>query len=142
MAGAFGLRFGRFLASAGVGVALAMAGGCAIIERAAVEESKQQVAERAQERWDFLMKGQVERAYEYFSPTSRETLGLEAFKRRSGTTRLWRRTQLEKVDCQADACKVTMTLEYDMREFKGLKTTVEEAWVKDSGTWWLVAPRR
>lgn len=119
-----------------------MTGGCAVIEKAATEESKRQVAERAQERWDLLMKGQVDRAYEYYSPSSRESLSLEVFRRRSATTRWWRKAQLDKVDCEADACKVTMTLEYDLKEFKGLKTTDVEAWVKDSGTWWLVAPRK
>jgi hypothetical protein len=32
-----------------------------------------------------------------------------------------------------------MSLDYDLYEIKGLTRSVEETWIKDAGTWWLVA---
>lgn len=87
------------------------------------------------------MKGQADKAYEYLSPASRSTVSLEAFRKRSAGARWWRSLKLEKADCRPDVCQVTMLLEYDLREFKGLKRTVEETWVKDADNWWLVADR-
>ena len=88
---------------------------------------------------DLVIKGQLDEAYEYLSPASRATVSLELFKKRAGSTRWWRAVKLDKVDCRPDACQVTMFLEYDLFELKGLKRTIEETWIKDAGTWWLVA---
>jgi len=116
-----------------------MLGACAVIERAAIDEAKAQVSERAQQRWDLVMKGQMEKAYEYLSPASRSTLSFDAYRKRTAAGRWWRKMELGKVDCRSDTCQVTMILEYDLFEIKGLKTSVEETWIKDAGTWWLVA---
>jgi hypothetical protein len=130
---------GRWFAAAVLGIAV---GACAAIGQSAAEDPKQVVSQRAQERWNLLMTGQTERAYEYFSPASRQTLSFEAFRRRSGGGRWWRSLEVKSVDCAADACQVTMILEYDLFEIKGLKRSVEETWIKDAGTWWLVASAR
>jgi len=116
-------------------------GACAAIERAEADESKAIVAERAQKWVDLVMKGQLDQAYEYFSPASRATLSFEAFRKRAAGSRMWRAVKLDKVDCRPDACQVTMFLEYDLFELKGLKRTYEETWVKDGGNWWLVAAK-
>ena len=126
----------RLFLAAGILLAI---GACAAIERAEADETKAIVAERAQKRVDLVMKGQLDQAYEYFSPASRATLSFEAFRKRSTGSRFWRAVKLDKVDCRPDACQVTMSLEYDLFELKGLKRTYEETWVKDGGSWWLVA---
>jgi hypothetical protein len=130
------LPWKRWILVSGFGLVL---GACAVMEQVTVEEAKKEVSERAQQRWDLLMKGQVEKAYEYYSPASRSTLTLEAFRKRSGVGRWWRSLQVHQVDCGADTCQVTMILEYDLFEIKGLKASIEETWVNDAGTWWLVA---
>jgi hypothetical protein len=127
---------GRLLIAAVLGFAV---GACAVIGQSAMEDPKQVVSQRAQERWNLLMKGQMEQAYEYFSPASRQTLSFEAFRKRSGVGRWWRSLEVKGVDCGGDACQVTMMLEYDLFEIKGLKRSIEETWIKDAGTWWLVA---
>jgi len=130
------LRLGRWLVASGVVLAL---GGCAAIEKAGEEQAKAVVSERAQQRWDYVMKGQMDKAYEFLSPASRSTLTLDAFRKRTSAGRWWRGMKLGKVDCRADTCQVTMLLEYDLFEIKGLKASVEETWIKDAGNWWLVA---
>jgi hypothetical protein len=125
---------GRALAVLATGL---MLGACAMMEQAAVERDKQAVTQRSKERWDLLMKGKAEEAYGYFSPATRTTLTLEAFRKRSSVGKWWRSIKLERVDCQPEVCSVTMILDYDLYELKGLKAGIEEKWVKDNGTWWL-----
>lgn len=126
----------RGLAAAGIGLAL---GACAAIEQAAINEAKSEVTERVQQRWDHVTKGQTDKAYQFLSPASRSTLSFEAFRKRHAAGRWWRSMAIEKVDCRADTCQVTMAVEYDLYEIKGLKRTIEETWIKEAGTWWLVA---
>ena len=116
-----------------------MLGARAAIERATVEEATKQVSERVQQRWDHVKQGQTDKAYEFLSPASRSTLSPEVFRKRNAAGRWWRSMKIEKVDCRADACQVTMAVEYDLYDIKGLKRTIEETWIKDAGTWWLVA---
>lgn len=134
--GSWGGSVRRLLLAAGIVLTV---GACAAIERAEADEAKAAVAERAQMRVDLLIKGQYEQAYEYLSPASRSTVSLAVFRKRAGGAQWWRGIKLDKVDCRPDACQVTMTLEYDIFELKGLKRTVEETWIKDGNTWWLVA---
>lgn len=130
------LMVGRWFLGIGLGLAL---GACAAIERSEAENAKQEVAERARQRWDLMMKGQMDKAYEFMSPASRSTISFESFRKRNAAGRWWRSIDLAKVDCRQDTCQVTMALEYDLFEIKGLKTSVEETWIKDAGTWWFVA---
>lgn len=126
---------GRWLAVLGTSL---MLGACGTMGQADVDRDKQAVSQRAQERWDLLMKGKANEAYEYFSPATRTTVSLDWFKKRAGVGRWWRTIKLDKVDCQPEVCSVTMILEYDLaQEVKGLKTAIEEKWVKEDGTWWL-----
>ena len=118
-----------------------MLGACAAIEGGAGEDAAKVVSRRAQERWDLVAAGQMEKAYEYFSPASRTTLTLEAFRKRAGGKRWWRSMRIEKVDCRPDTCQVTMAVDYDLYEIKGLTRSVDETWIKDAGTWWLVADK-
>lgn len=129
---------GRWLAACAVALQL---GACAVIEKAEVEEAKAQVSERAQQRWDLVMKGQLDQAYEFLSPASRSTVSPAVHRKRNSGARWWRKLTLEKVDCRPDVCQVTMLLEYDLREFKGLTRKAEETWIKDGGNWWLVAEK-
>ena len=129
---------GRMLAVLGTGLMLA---ACAMLEQPTVDRDKQAVSQRAQERWDLLMKGKAQEAYEYFSPATRTTLTLESFRKRSGAGRWWRSIKLERVDCQPEVCSVTMVLDYDLYEIKGLKAGIEEKWVKEDGTWWLASTK-
>jgi hypothetical protein len=126
----------RWIFAMGVGLLL---GACAAIEQASVQEAEKEVSERARQRWDLVAKGQIDAAYEFLSPASRSTVSLDLYRKRAGAARWTRAAKVEKVDCRADTCQVTMVVEYDLHEIKGLKRSVEETWVKDSGSWWLVA---
>lgn len=114
-----------------------MLGACGTMGQAAVERDQQAVTQRAQERWNLLMKGKAAEAYEYFSPATRTTFTLDWFRKRAGVGRWWRQIKLERVDCQAEVCTVTMVVDYELGDIKGLRAGIEEKWVKEDGIWWL-----
>jgi hypothetical protein len=132
---AFTRAFGR-LSCVALGVGLA---ACASISVDSPPEAKQKlVAERAQARWELLIKGDVEGAYQYLSAGSKAAtpLGLYKGKIKPG---MWRGAKVDKVDCEAEICKVQMLITYDFRTaragaMKGIETPVPETWIIENGT--------
>lgn len=107
---------------------------CAGMPGRSPEES---VKERAQARWDDMVKGDFHAAYAYMSPTSKELLS-----EKNWTERLrkgfWKSAKVEKVECKsANACDVSVSIEY---EFQGMRTRtpLHESWVRDGSEWWYV----
>ncbi len=123
--------------------ALAVAVGlvaCASITVDSPPEAKQKVvAERAQARWELLIKGDVDGAYQYLSVGSKAATppGLYKAKIKPG---MWRGAKVDKVDCEAEVCKVQMLITYDFRAprgggvMKGIETPVPETWIIENGT--------
>jgi len=122
--------------------ALAVAVGlvaCASITVDSPPEAKQKVvAERAQARWELLIKGDVDGAYQYLSVGSKAATppGLYKAKIKPG---MWRGAKVDKVECEAEVCKVQMLITYDFRAprggvMKGIETPVPETWIIENGT--------
>jgi len=119
-----------------LGVGLA---ACASLSVNSPPEAKQKiVAERAQARWELLIKGDMDGAYQYLSEGSKAAtpLGLYKAKIKPG---LWHAAKVDKVDCEAEVCKVQMLITYDFRAarggvMKGIETPVPETWIIEKGT--------
>ena len=101
---------------------------------------KEIVAERAQERWDALVKSDFDRAYGYISPAGRELVNSEAYA--SSLKRgFWTGAKIDNVECPTpDYCEADVTIEYQHRGLK-MKTPLREKWVKNRSTWWFVLER-
>jgi hypothetical protein len=117
-----------------VGFAFSVVAGCAMLDSRPKEEV---LKERAQQRWDLLVKGDVKGAYEFFSPGSRAAVSSEAY---AGSIRVgfWKAARVERVECEKpDVCDVHTVIEY---EFKGsrIKSPVKETWIKEGSSWWYV----
>lgn len=98
------------------------------------------VRQRATARWDLLIKGDFDGAYQYMSPGSRETTTLERYKaniRRDS----FRSIKMESVACDGEACTVKLTLTYDHPKMKGIVTPVVESWIVDGAQAWYVYGR-
>jgi len=95
------------------------------------------VRRRALSRWDLLIKDDMDAAYAYLSPGSRETTSLEKFKNnfRRGA---FREARVDTVTCDGDACVARMYVTYDHPKMKGITTPVAESWIIDGGQAWLV----
>jgi hypothetical protein len=130
-----GLRCGLGLAAVLAGLAVA---GCAYVSATSAPEAKQKfVAERAEARWQALIKGDLDAAYVFLSPASKKATPLPAYKAqiRPG---MWRQVKVDKVDCEAEVCKVQLQVTYDARQMKGIQTPLWESWVIEDGSAWYV----
>jgi len=102
------------------------------------------VKERAQARWQALIKGDLDAAYTYLSPGSKAATPIEAYKRqvRPG---LWRAVKVDSAECEAELCNVKLQLTYDVprgpmspKAMPGIETPISERWVIENGSAWFV----
>lgn len=123
----------RRLAAAMLGLALLLA-GCAAVEPRGPEQI---VGERAKQRWDALIAGDLKKAYAFMSPAGRTVVTQEAYEKsiRRGFHKAARVTQ---VRCTGpELCEVTLEIEYD---FSGrrMQTPFFEKWVRQDSQWWYL----
>ena len=108
--------------------------GCAALKPLTPEEA---VRERAQARWDALVKGDVKAAYAFLSPGSRAVLTAESYASsiRAG---FWKSAQVNRVVCEtSDKCEAHATVEYEYKA-QPVKTPVREVWIRERSDWWYV----
>lgn len=118
---------------AGVVGVVAVLAGCAGL----AGKPEDRVRERAQARWDALLKDDLKGAYEYFSPGSRAVMDFKSYEA-SVRKGFWKAATVDSVTCPtAQRCEVTETIDY---EFNGRRTRspLTETWIEEGGTWWLV----
>ena len=131
---------GKGLRTMLAGLAAVAMWGCASLSGSSPAADKEAaVRSNAQARWDALIKRDYPAAYAYFSPASRDTIPWEAYSAKMGTIAVnYRAATVEKVDCAAEGCKVTLSLTYDYQKFKGVTTPLVEDWIIDGGKAWFV----
>lgn len=116
------------------GVAAAGLGGCALLDSRPPEEV---LKERAQQKWDALVKSDLKAAYQFLSPGSRAVLSSEAYAS-SIKAGFWKSAQVERAVCEKpDVCDVHVAIEYDHRGMR-IKTPLRETWIKEGSSWWFV----
>jgi hypothetical protein len=120
-----------------LGFCLVSLTGCTTIGSGQDADPKVVVAGRAEERWKALIEGNLEAAYGYLSPASRQTTPLAVYRGRVKPG-LWRSVKVETITCDAELCKANILLKYDLRNIKGLEMNLEEFWIKEEGSWWYV----
>lgn len=126
------------------GAVLTMAlGGCAGIAGFGINKdsdptAKQKVvAQRAEARWQSLIKGDLDAAYAYLSEGSKATTPLDVYKAKIRPG-LWRQAKVEKVECEAEVCRVQMQITLDHKLMKGIETPLNESWIIEKGSAWYV----
>ena len=95
------------------------------------------VKQRAQARWDALVKGDFNAAYGYLSPGSRSVLPATDY---AATLRrgFWKSAVVEKVECgSAQSCEVSAAIEYEHMGMR-TKTPLRESWIRDGSEWWYL----
>jgi hypothetical protein len=108
---------------------------------ASAEARRALVAQRASARWEALVKDDMEAAYSYLSPGSKELISLEKFK--ANTRRgAFREGKVDNVTCEDDACQVKVMVTYDHPKMKGITTPIVESWIVDGGQAWYVSGLR
>jgi hypothetical protein len=118
-------------------------GGCAGIAGFGISKdsdpaAKQKVvAQRAEARWQSLIKGDLDAAYAYLSEGSKATTPLDVYKAKIRPG-MWRQAKVEKVECEAEVCKVEMQITFDHKLMKGIQTPLNESWIIEKGSAWYV----
>jgi len=104
----------------------------------ATAEAKQAlVAKRAASRWDAMIKDDLDTAYTFMSPGSRDATPLDKYKANSRRG-AFREGRIDSVVCDGDACQVRVYVTYDHPKMKGITTPVVESWRIDGGQAWYV----
>ena len=130
------MKFSFFITTTIGFILVAFAVGCASVSRAPATP-EQAVQARAQERWNALIAGQLDKAFEYITPSGRSTLPLEVYRARlTGTS--WRGAKVTGAVCEPEVCDVTVTLDIDVLPNLPYQQVITEKWLLDGGKWWFV----
>ena len=94
------------------------------------------VVDRAQQRWNALLKRDMDGAYQFISPGGRSLMSVEDYRPRVNTG-FWRGAKVKEASCAAETCEVTVLVDMLV---EGVKFTnpVKETWILDAGKWWFV----
>ena len=115
--------------------ALALA-GCAALQPKTPE---QVVAERVEQRWAALIKGDFEKAWTYTQPAYRDIVKQADYRKRFSGAGQWRGVQVHEVSCEAERCQVRirLTTRVTVPPFQGQELVggIDETWVRDGGHW-------
>jgi hypothetical protein len=124
-------------AVAGLAVLAGCAGVGALSPDAPADVKREAVATRAKERWDRLIANDLDGAYGFLSPASRETMPLDLYKAKHKVG-MYRSVKVDNVNCDGDTCTVKLSLTYDFKRVKGITTPLTEKWVISKGQAWFV----
>lgn len=128
---------GSLVAVAATGFLASCAGVGMIDASTPAEKKAAEVRRLAQDRWQALIGKDMERAYGFLSPASRRVTTLEQYKARVNPG-MYRSVRVDEVQCEAELCKVRLSLTYDHRLMKGITTPLDESWILDQGRFWYV----
>ena len=100
------------------------------------ETSTQKVLFRAQQRWDALVKSDIDKAYGFISPAGRSAMSVERYRPRVNAG-LWRGANAKDASCEEETCDVTVLIDITV---VGVNTSVpvKETWILEAGQWWFV----
>lgn len=130
----------RSALSAGVGVVLALlfAAGCATIGTGA-KPAEDIVLERAQARWNGLVKQDWAAAYAYMTPAYRAIVPLERFGSQFVGALQWESAKAHNAKCEEKRCVVAVEIFFRLlltgHRGRVSSTNVEEIWVLEDGQW-------
>jgi hypothetical protein len=119
---------------AAVFLMMALAQGCAVLNP---KPDAEVVKDRAQARWNSVIRGDLAEAYGFLSPASRASVTFDQYSERTRRG-FWKSATLDKVDCASPTvCEVHAKVEYAARGAR-LATPWKESWIKEGSTWWYV----
>lgn len=112
--------------------------GCASFQT----KSEDAVTQRAIERWQALIKGDMAKAYSYSAPGFRAVVDVEGFKGRTGIAGRWLGAQVTSVSCDTpERCKAVIKLEFTTLipgfSKDRMTTHIDETWLLEDGQWWI-----
>ncbi len=99
--------------------------------------------ERAEARWDALIKGDVEKVYGYASPEYRSVVSLQQYKGKYGRVIDWRMARVANVSYNEStvatvSVEVTYRVDVPGTGGKSIETqkAISETWIYKDREWW------
>lgn len=109
--------------------------GCASLSNKSDEDI---VKERAQARYDALIKGNIKAAREFTAPTYRQRVSVEGYQSVMGGVGNWKKAEVSSVKCEEERCEVTGLITYTIPRMKMENTIpLDDVWIKTDGKWWV-----
>lgn len=105
------------------------------------------VEKRAQDRWNFLIAHQAEKAYDYLTPGTREIQTRENYAASMNSRPVrWTAAKFNRKECDADRCKVYIDVSYSvvapgagaMGKPMESTSTQSETWVYVENEWFFL----
>lgn len=109
------------------------------------QKPEEAVRQKSTERWQALIEGRLETAYEYETPEYRELYSLTDFKKKTRGVGIWQKVDVENVTCETEKCDVTVRIYVKMKFGSGSKKTetngqATENWIlHTTGRWYHVS---
>jgi len=126
-----------FRALAVAATCVVMVGGCSGIPKEAEKDPTTVLLERAQARWDAVIRSDFKTAYEYLSPGSRQVHSYDSFAGRMNPG-FWKEAKVKRAECsQPDVCEVVADITYVFQGSR-IATLLRENWTRSDGKWWYV----
>ena len=127
----------RCAALLGVVLALSAITGCASLQ----STPQDKVRQLANQRWQYLVEGKFDKAYEMTVPSFRKLKTKENYTIAMMTASVkWQSGEVVKVECETQSCKVTVKAVSQIMmptRFKGpLVSGLDETWIFEDGQWW------
>jgi hypothetical protein len=101
------------------------------------------VAERAQARWDALLEGDYEAAWDYYSPGFRDRVSVtELASELGGRPFRYEGAEIRRVACEDQRCEVRVAVEFEIpsapNHLSGFRSRqgIEEIWLFIDDQWW------
>lgn len=134
------LSFVRYAALAAM--AAGLLAGCATTPRTPEEIVKT----RANERWQAILGGKPQAAYEYLSPGSRALVPFRQWQGSLGSATSWKGAKVFSVTCEtSEKCIARVEVQHEpllMRAKLGtITSSYDETWLLDGGQWWMLYKR-
>jgi hypothetical protein len=125
-----------------IGFFVALVGGCAATDvggsSTKSKSTEVRVRERAESRWAALLKGDIDKAYQFLSPTARETMSSATYRGKVNP-KVWRGATVDSVVCEKEICDVKITIKIEVLDKLPVSVPgVAETWILDQSEWWLV----
>ena len=108
-------------------------------------KTEETIEKRATERWNALLGGDLDGAYQFLSPGYRSSVSSLQYQRSLLLNRIkWTGAQFIESDCTETACKVKISIDYALygalpgvSSFESTQT-LDESWVLAEGEWYFV----
>jgi hypothetical protein len=132
-------RIVRAVALVALSAVVAMAGGCATTST----KRGQAVEDRASKRWELLIAGKADEAYEILTAGYRSTHPKDVYvAAKTHTAITWKAAKYVDKQCESEeVCTVRILLTYSLSMHAGMPKPVEastyesEKWIKSGGQW-------